>query len=56
MPPKEGGDMALLIGCVKEAKQFSNTYLTKVVKDEKVNRPTPTTNNNHTKKKSKQSR
>ena len=35
MPPKEGGDMAQLIGCVHAAKQFSDEYLTQVIDDEK---------------------
>jgi hypothetical protein len=34
-PPKENGDMALLIGCVEEAKQFNDRYLTEVIDDER---------------------
>ena len=33
--PKEGGDMAQLLGCVQAAKKFSDDYLTQVIQDEK---------------------
>mmetsp|Transcript_14523 Transcript_14523/g.20503 ORF Transcript_14523/g.20503 Transcript_14523/m.20503 type:complete len:125 (-) Transcript_14523:9-383(-) len=38
-PPKEGGDMALLIGCVQTAKKHSDTFLTEVIKKEKLHSP-----------------
>jgi hypothetical protein len=34
-PPKENGDMALLIGCVEKAKQFNDRYLTEVIDNER---------------------
>jgi hypothetical protein len=34
-PPKETGDMALLIGCVETAKQFNDRYLTEVIDNER---------------------
>mmetsp|Transcript_18498 Transcript_18498/g.24271 ORF Transcript_18498/g.24271 Transcript_18498/m.24271 type:complete len:125 (+) Transcript_18498:164-538(+) len=40
-PPKEGGDMALLIGCVQEAKKHSDNFLTEVIKKEKLHSPPP---------------
>lgn len=36
--PKEGGEMAQLIGCVAEAKRFSDDFLTRVIKEEKTNK------------------
>ena len=35
VPPKEGGDMAQLLGCVQAAKQFNDDYLTQVLEEEK---------------------
>ena len=35
IPPREGGEMAQLIGCVQAAKQFNDEYLTQVIEDEK---------------------
>lgn len=35
-PPKEGGPFAQLIGCVIEAKAFSDNYLTEVIQQEKT--------------------
>lgn len=37
-PPKEEGDMALLIGCVNDAKKFSDKLLTEVIMDETATR------------------
>mmetsp|Transcript_32572 Transcript_32572/g.49094 ORF Transcript_32572/g.49094 Transcript_32572/m.49094 type:complete len:132 (+) Transcript_32572:98-493(+) len=36
--PREGGDYALLIGCVSAMKDFSNQYLTDIIKQEKCRR------------------
>lgn len=37
--PKEGGPMALLIGCVQEAKTANDEYLTSVIEKEKEELP-----------------
>ncbi|GAX14957.1 hypothetical protein FisN_12Lh342 [Fistulifera solaris] len=34
-PPKDGGPMALMIGCVQEAKNANDEYLTSVIDKEK---------------------
>lgn len=39
--PKEGGDIALLIGCVQATKQFSDKFLTEVIKKEKTHHQSP---------------
>ena len=36
VPPREGGDMAQLIGCVQAAKQFNDEFLTKHIEEEKT--------------------
>lgn len=51
--PKEGGDMALLIGCVKEAKKHSDAFLTDIIKKEKVHSPPSKIENKQTSKKTK---
>jgi hypothetical protein len=33
IPPREGGEMAQLIGCVQAAKQFNDEYLTRILED-----------------------
>jgi hypothetical protein len=33
--PREGGDIAQLIGCVQAAKDFNDEYLTQVIDEEK---------------------
>jgi hypothetical protein len=38
-PPIEGGDVALLIGCVDAAKRCSDEFLTNVIKKEKARSP-----------------
>lgn len=38
IPPKEGGPMAQLIGCVQAAKQFNDNYLTNIINEEKEKR------------------
>jgi hypothetical protein len=35
IPPREGGEMAQLLGCVQAAKQFNDEYLTSILEDEK---------------------
>lgn len=37
--PKEGGDFALLIGCVQQAKQHSDAFMTDIMKNEKLHSP-----------------
>jgi hypothetical protein len=37
--PKEGGPMALMIGCVQEAKKSNDEYLTIVIEKEKEEVP-----------------
>lgn len=37
--PKEGGPMALLIGCVQEAKKVNDEYLTNVIENERDELP-----------------
>lgn len=39
--PKEGGDIAQLIGCVEATKRFSDEFLTDVIKKEKAHHPSP---------------
>lgn len=34
-PPKEGGPMALMIGCVQKAKKLNDEYLTSIIEKEK---------------------
>jgi hypothetical protein len=31
---REGGSIALLVGCVKKGKEFNDEYLTKVIQEE----------------------
>jgi hypothetical protein len=31
LAPREGGEIALLVGCVKEGKAFNDEYLTKII-------------------------
>lgn len=36
LPPlKEGGDMAVLIGCVEKAREFNDEFLTAAIQEEK---------------------
>lgn len=42
--PREGGPYASLIGCVLAAKDFSNNYLTEVMKQEKTRKNNPHNN------------
>eukprot|EP00548_Thalassiothrix_antarctica_P008537 CAMPEP_0194139868 /NCGR_PEP_ID=MMETSP0152-20130528/9463_1 /TAXON_ID=1049557 /ORGANISM="Thalassiothrix antarctica, Strain L6-D1" /LENGTH=137 /DNA_ID=CAMNT_0038837849 /DNA_START=227 /DNA_END=637 /DNA_ORIENTATION=+ len=42
--PKEGGPIAQLIGCVTATKNFSNQYLTDIIKKEKCNHRTDNDN------------
>ena len=37
-PPKEGGPMATLIGCVQQAKRDNDKYLTEIIEHEKKQR------------------
>lgn len=49
--PREGGDVALLIGCVEATKRCSDEFLTDVIKKEKARSPNQKTGND--KKRSK---
>lgn len=37
IPPKEGGPMALLIGCVQAAKEYNDRFLTECIQQHEKN-------------------